>query len=234
MKRWSWLSSVLAVSLTIAAPGAIAHVGHGDEFQAEGGVNRVEINPQTDALLGIQLTPIETTAAGSQGVMIPVTALVEDNGRQLVFVQYDNFYEPVPVSTGAIQGEQIEITEGLSVGEKLVTQGSLALYAESRKTQTAGAAATTDPAAATTGTAAGTTSETATADTATAAGTTSETATSETTAPTAAANPTAVAEVETAEESSGFPIGWVAALGSGAVLAIGAVTVMGGKKKGGI
>ncbi len=104
MKRWSWLSSVLAVSLTIAAPGAIAHVGHGDEFQAEGGVDRVEVNQQTDALLGIQVTPIEAAAARANGVMIPVTALVEDNGRQLVFVQYENFYEPVPVGTGAIQG----------------------------------------------------------------------------------------------------------------------------------
>jgi len=57
--------------------------------------------------------------------------------KQLVFVQYGEFYEPVPVKTGATQGELIEITEGLSVGEKLVTQGSLSLYAESRKTPTA-------------------------------------------------------------------------------------------------
>ena len=35
------------------------------------------------------------------------------------------------------KGELITVTKGLSVGEKLVTQGSLSLYAESRKTKTA-------------------------------------------------------------------------------------------------
>jgi cation efflux system membrane fusion protein len=136
MKSFRIASSVLAVSLAITTPTvAFAHVGHGDEFQAEGGVNRVEVNVETDSLLGIQVNPIEPAADGSGAVLIPVTALVEDAGRQLVFVQYGTFYEPVPVTTGATQGDLIEITEGLSVGEQLVTQGSLTLYAESRKTQ---------------------------------------------------------------------------------------------------
>jgi len=136
MKSFRIASSVLAVSLAITTPTvAFAHVGHGDEFQAEGGVNRVEVKAETDSLLGIQVNPIEPAADGSGAVLIPVTALVEDAGRQLVFVQYETFYEPVPVTIGATQGDLIEITEGLSVGEQLVTQGSLTLYAESRKTQ---------------------------------------------------------------------------------------------------
>jgi cation efflux system membrane fusion protein len=52
-------------------------------------------------------------------------------------VQYKNFYKPVKITTGATKGELITVTKGLSVGEKLVTQGSLSLYAESHKTQTA-------------------------------------------------------------------------------------------------
>lgn len=138
MKPLPIFSSVLAVSLAIASPGALAHVGHGDEFQATGGINRVEVKPETDALLGIQASPVETESNGN--VLIPVTALVDDGGRQLVFVQYENFYEPVEVTTGETQGELIEVTQGLSSGEQLVTQGSLSLYAESRKTQTADAA----------------------------------------------------------------------------------------------
>ena len=140
MKPFPFISSILALSLSISAPEALAHVGHGDEFQATGGVNRVEVNAETDSLLGIQVNPIEAAADGSDAVLIPGAALVDDNGRQLVFVQYENFYEPVDVTTGVTQGELIEITEGLSVGEQLVTQGSLSLYAESRKTQTAEAA----------------------------------------------------------------------------------------------
>lgn len=136
MKRLSLLSSVLAFGLAVSAPTALAHVGHGDEFQSEGGVNRVEVKAQTDSLLGIQVNPIEPATDGSSVVIIPVSALVEDNGRQLVFVEYENFYEPVDVVTGETQGEFIEILDGLSIGENLVSQGSLSLYAESRKTQT--------------------------------------------------------------------------------------------------
>ncbi|WP_299486151.1 cobalt transporter [Acaryochloris sp. IP29b_bin.137] len=141
MKQLPLLSSILALSLAVTPSAALAHAGHGDEFQAEGGINRVEVNTQTDSLLGIQVSPIEPAADGSGKVMIPVTALVEDNDRQLVFVQYENFYEPVPVTTGATQGEMVEVLEGLSVNEQLVTEGSLSLYAESRKTQTTEAAA---------------------------------------------------------------------------------------------
>lgn len=88
-------------------------------------------------------TPIEQASADGVGVMIPVTALVDADGKQLVFVQYDNFYEPVEVTTGVTEGEFIQVTKELSVGEKLVTQGSLSLYAESRKTQSADSTETT-------------------------------------------------------------------------------------------
>jgi cation efflux system membrane fusion protein len=136
MKTIQFASSLLALGLTLGVPNlAIAHVGHGDEFQAEGGINRVAVNAETDSVLGIVVEPIASAPDGSAGVYIPTTALVDGGDKQLVFVQYGEFYEPVPVKTGATQGELIEITEGLSVGEKLVTQGSLSLYAESRKTQ---------------------------------------------------------------------------------------------------
>ncbi|MDH6093028.1 cobalt transporter [Anabaenopsis tanganyikae CS-531] len=132
------MSSILAASLIVCVPTVgFPHVGHGDEFQATGGINRVKVNPQTDQLLGIVVTAIASSAQGGSAVMIPVTALVDANGKQIVFVQYENFYEPVEVTTGATKGELIAVTTGLSVGEKLVTQGGLSLYAESRKTQTA-------------------------------------------------------------------------------------------------
>ncbi len=130
-------SALLTLGVALNAPHTLAHVGHGDEFQAEGGVNRVEVKAETDSLLGIEVKPIEAAANGSGAVLIPVTALVDDNGRQLVFVQHENFYEPVDVTIGNTQGDLIAVTDGLSVGEQLVTQGSLTLYAESRKTQTA-------------------------------------------------------------------------------------------------
>jgi cation efflux system membrane fusion protein len=217
MKRFSLLSSILALSLTVSMPVALAHVGHGDEFQAEGGVDRVEVNAETDPLLGIQVSPIEVAVDGSGAVMIPVSALVEDGDRQLVFVLYENFYEPVPVTTGATVGDMIEVWEGLSVGEQLVTQGSLSLYAESRKTQTA---------------------ETEPEVTAPAV---SEIPAEETGAEAPQlevtdmeASEVAEAPVETTEAAGGVPMGLIAAIGAGAALVVGAVVVLSGGKKGGV
>nr|WP_264314182.1 cobalt transporter [Pseudanabaena sp. PCC 7367] len=131
--------------MSIASPTAVfAHVGHGDEFQATGGINRVEVNAETDSFLGIEVKPIEPATDGSSAVFIPATAIVDVDGQQFVFVEYENFYEPVEISTGETQGELIEVLQELSVGERLVTQGSLSLYAESRKTQTTDSVVATD------------------------------------------------------------------------------------------
>lgn len=207
---------MLALSLAVTAPEALAHAGHGDEFQAEGGVNRVEVNTQTDALLGIQTNSIEAAADGSSTVMIPVAALVEDNGRQLVFVEYENFYEPVDVTTGETTGELIEVTEGLSVGEQLVTQGSLSLYAESRKTETSEATPETDEAAA---------NETSVQE-----ATAQETTTQEI-APQENGVESSPSTQETADASSGFPIGLIAAIGAGGAVIAGAFAFLGGNKQ---
>lgn len=138
------LTSILSLSLILSTPSiSYAHVGHGDEFQATGGIERVEVKPETDSLLGIEVNAIEQASADGVGVMIPVTALVDADGKQLVFVQYENYYEPVEVTTGVTEGDFIQVTKELSIGEKLVTQGSLSLYAESRKTQSADTTETT-------------------------------------------------------------------------------------------
>lgn len=210
MKPLPILSSVLAVSLAIASP-TFAHVGHGDEFQATGGVNRVAVNANTDSLLGIQVNPIQPAADGSAAVLIPVTALVNDNGRPLVFVQYGNFYEPVEVRMGATRGTLIQITKGLSVGEKLVTQGSLSLYAESRKTQTVDAASSPEASSQTDRTHARADAE-GIPHSHDAAG-------------------NLVRSEETGAQSSGFPMGMVTAIGGGAVLVVGAIAFLGSGKK---
>jgi cation efflux system membrane fusion protein len=202
-------SALLTLGVMLYAPHTLAHVGHGDEFQAEGGVNRVEVKPETDSLMGIQVGPIEAAADGSGTVLIPVTALVDDNGRQLVFVQYENFYEPVDVTIGGTQGDLIAVTEGLSVGEQLVTQGSLTLYAESRKTQTAEAAPATE-----------------TAPTTTEAPATPEAPmeTSETAAPTSEVS-------QDAETSGGFSVGLLVGLGVVAAAGTGTMAVLSSRKK---
>jgi cation efflux system membrane fusion protein len=203
-------SALLTLGVMLNAPPSLAHVGHGDEFQAEGGVNRVQVKAETDSLLGIQVTPIESAVDGSGLVLIPVTALVDDNGRQLVFVQYENFYEPVDVTVGATQGNLIEITDGLSVGEQLVTQGSLTLYAESRKTQT---------------------TEAESAATVTTPVTTETLAASEAPLATSEISPSDVAQQTEAETTGGFPVGLLVGLGVIAAAGTGTIAVLASRKK---
>ncbi|NET17299.1 MAG: cobalt transporter [Okeania sp. SIO1H6] len=206
MKNFS-LISILTLSLTVGVPTvALSHVGHGDEFQATGGIDRVKVNPETDSLLGIVVTPI-APVQNSPAVMIPVTALVDANGKQLVFVKYENFYEPVEVETGATQGEMLEITQGLSIGEQLVTQGSLSLYAESRKTKTAETAATPE------------------------ASVSPQTNETQAQADENVAPKSEELSAETTQESSGIPImAILAAVGGGAAVLVGAA-VMGNRTK---
>lgn len=216
MKPFMLMSSILAASLIISAPTVVfAHVGHGDEFQATGGIDRVKVNSQTDQLLGIVVTPIASSAKSGSAVMIPVTALVDADGKQLVFVQYENFYEPVEVTTGATKGELIAITKGLSVGEKLVTQGSLSLYAESRKTQTADATPSPDAIA------------TPKTDTAHAQADAQGIPHSHD----ASGNLVSQAGETTQQASGGLPMGILAGVGGGVVLVGGAIAVVVGMGK---
>lgn len=218
MKPNPFISGIFALGLAVSAPTSaptvvFAHVGHGDEFQAQGGVNRVQVNAATDQMLGILVTPIKPAANGSSTVLVPATAVVDANGKQIVFVQYENFYEPVPITTGATKGELVEVNQGLSAGEKLVTQGSLSLYAESRKTQTA--TASPSPAAITS---------------------------PQPGSPHAQADAQGIPHShdaagnldqpgETTPQSGGFPMGILAAVGGGAVL-LGAIAMLGnGRKK---
>lgn len=218
MKRFSLINPLFAAILALSAPtilspvlttGVFAHVGHGDEFQAEGGIERVPVKAETDQLLGIEVKPIAPDTGGSNAVMIPVTSMVEADGKQLVFVQYENFYEPVPITTGASKGDLIEVTEGLSIGENLVTQGSLTLYAESRKTQSPSPSVASPSSI------------------------TSATPSSEPNVATSSTNANATNTANTSSEpqSGGFPMGILALAGGGAVVLVGAIAAMGNRKK---
>jgi cation efflux system membrane fusion protein len=115
----------------------MAHVGHGDEFQQQGHVRQVKVSAEIDSLLGITTAP--AVAAGGV-ITIPVAAVVDADGKPLAFVKSGATYDPVFLQTGASQGDQINVTDGsLSVGDNVVTQGALSLYAESKKSQSAAA-----------------------------------------------------------------------------------------------
>ncbi|HYL79275.1 MAG TPA: efflux RND transporter periplasmic adaptor subunit [Candidatus Acidoferrum sp.] len=73
---------------------------------------------------------------------VPAEALLEAGLQQTVFVERRaGVFEPRAVTTGARFGDQVEITQGLAPGERIVVAGTFLLDSESRM-QRAGAGAT--------------------------------------------------------------------------------------------
>jgi cobalt-zinc-cadmium efflux system membrane fusion protein len=60
-----------------------------------------------------------------EGVVVPRGAIVDDEGRELVYVQVDGeHFEERPVRAGPRQGGLVAITQGLTGGERLVVRGA--------------------------------------------------------------------------------------------------------------
>jgi membrane fusion protein, cation efflux system len=140
------LSAATLLAIATAAPAALAHAGHGDEFKPQGDARQVRRQAESDGLLGVATA---RPAQGSDGLTVPSTALVDANGKPLLFVQMERTYDPVYVQTGATQGDRVVVSEGIDPTDDVVISGALSLYAESLKSQpTEPAAETKTPAAA--------------------------------------------------------------------------------------
>ena len=115
----------------LAVPAVLAHSGHGDEFVQNGEVDQVKASPEQDQLLGI------TTAAPQSGpdgqLTLPSVAIVDAEGKSLVFVRSGNTYDPVFVLLGTATNDRTVVLEGVSADEQVVVSGALSLYAESQK-----------------------------------------------------------------------------------------------------
>lgn len=77
---------------------------------------------------------------------IPNSAVVDANGKKLVYVQNGNAFQPVEVRLGQSSGDMVEVKTGLFAGDLVVTQRATQLYAESlRGGNTAKVAEADDP-----------------------------------------------------------------------------------------
>ncbi len=137
-------ASLAAAALLIGSP-ALAHVGHGDEFQNQGNVRQVKAKADTDTLLGVTA---EKPQQGPDGLSVPATAVVDADGKPVIFVKTATTYDPVYVETGANQGDRVVVTSGIDPTDDVVVAGALSLYAESKKTQQSQTAQPTAAAAA--------------------------------------------------------------------------------------
>lgn len=76
----------------------------------------------------LEVTTSRTTASV---LAIPRSALVEVNGKQMVYVQNGGAYQPVEVTMGETAGDWVEVKSGLFEGDMIVTQRAAQLYAQS-------------------------------------------------------------------------------------------------------
>lgn len=68
-----------------------------------------------------------STGARKDGLLVPASALVEDEGIKVVYVREGNRYERRPVTVGSINYQQVEILSGLEAGDEVVTTGAYQL-----------------------------------------------------------------------------------------------------------
>ncbi|TXE17206.1 efflux RND transporter periplasmic adaptor subunit [Psychroflexus gondwanensis] len=84
-----------------------------------------QVNADVDMPEG-SLTSVQITmGTANQNTMIPVNALLEDYGSYSVIVQLSGeSFERRPVKIGERNGENVEILQGLKVGETVITTGA--------------------------------------------------------------------------------------------------------------
>jgi len=66
--------------------------------------------------------PVETAKPRAR-LLVPKVAVRSQEGRPVVFVVHDDTVERRAVTTGADDGDQVEVVSGLTVGEKVVVDG---------------------------------------------------------------------------------------------------------------
>ncbi len=62
---------------------------------------------------------------------IPATAVVDANGKKVVYVQNGNAFQAAEVTLGRTSGDMVEVKTGLFAGDMVVTQRGTQLYAQS-------------------------------------------------------------------------------------------------------
>lgn len=85
--------------------------------------------PSPDLRIGQYLSVHLFTGEEAEGLAVPVTAVIDDGGRDVVFVQRDGErFERRPVRLGVRDGGWVQIREGLVPGERVVSRGAYLVH----------------------------------------------------------------------------------------------------------
>ena len=72
------------------------------------------------------------TDVNSAAISVPQSAVLEDNGKSLVFVAEGNGYKQKQVQLGIKNGDRVEIIDGLNAGDRVVIKGNYLLLQQSK------------------------------------------------------------------------------------------------------
>lgn len=113
--------------------GRIAVIGAVVESQTRIVPVKAELDNSSRALKPGMFAELEVLTDQTPAAMttIPTNAIVEANGKKLVYVQNGNAYQSVDVTLGQTSGNLVEVKSGLFAGDQVVTQGAMQLYAQS-------------------------------------------------------------------------------------------------------
>jgi cobalt-zinc-cadmium efflux system membrane fusion protein len=94
---------------------------------------KAEINNTNGQLKAGMFAELEllTSQAAIPVIAIPAIAVVDVQGKNLVYVQNGKSFEPTEVTLGQVSDGFVEIKSGLFEGDRIVTEGAPLLYAQS-------------------------------------------------------------------------------------------------------
>jgi membrane fusion protein, copper/silver efflux system len=94
---------------------------------------RLEAENPEDLLRPDMFVDLALPVTSAPILAVPAAALLDSGLQQTVFVDRgEGLFEPRPVTTGARFGDTVEITQGLTAGERIVVAGTFLLDSESR------------------------------------------------------------------------------------------------------
>ncbi|MGL4619935.1 efflux RND transporter periplasmic adaptor subunit [Chroococcidiopsis sp.] len=112
--------------------GRVAVIGSVVEGETRVVPVKAEIENSSGVLKPGMFAQLEVlTDRTATALAIPSSAVVEANGKQMVYIQNGNAYQPVEVILGQTIGDTIEVKSGLFEGDAIVTQRAPQLYAQS-------------------------------------------------------------------------------------------------------
>jgi membrane fusion protein, heavy metal efflux system len=113
--------------------GSISYIGTAVQGETRVVPVRAALNNALGLLKPGMFAELEIlTGQLAQSVLsVPTTAIVNANGRSLVYVRNGQNYEPVEVALGQVEGDRTEMRSGLFEGDQVVVQGAPLLYAQS-------------------------------------------------------------------------------------------------------